>query len=146
MCGILGIYHTDRLQPMDGNLFERMLSGLSHRGPDGEGRYRDENIILGHKRLSIIDLTSGAQPMSNTDGTIRVCANGEIFNYCELKADLAKRGHTFKTTCDIEVIPHLYEEYGLDFFGHMEGQFAIALWDSACQGQIRNRAAFLLPP
>jgi asparagine synthase (glutamine-hydrolysing) len=146
MCGILGIYHADRLKPVDGDVFGRMLASLSHRGPDGEGSFRDDNILLGHKRLSIIDLSSGAQPMSNTDGTIQVCVNGEIFNYRELKADLVKRGHSFKTTCDIEVIPHLYEEYGLDLFEHMEGQFAIALWNSTKKTLILARDRFGIAP
>jgi asparagine synthetase B (glutamine-hydrolysing) len=109
MCGIIGIYHPDHLMLVNEDVFGRMLSSLSHRGPDGEGIHRDENVILGHRRLSIIDLSTGAQPMSNEDGTIWVCTNGEVFNYRELMVDLSQQGHHFRTTCDIEVIPHLYE-------------------------------------
>ena len=110
MCGIAGILHY-RSSGIDKTIIEEMLPYMEHRGPDDSGIYSDDNIILGHARLSIIDLTSGAQPMANADKTIWVCANGEIFNYIELKEELIKKGHTFSTTCDIEVIPHLYEEY-----------------------------------
>jgi len=146
MCGIIGLYNEHRLKPVDSEIFGRMLSALTHRGPDGEGDYRDDHILLGHKRLSIIDLTTGAQPMPNTDRSIWVCCNGEIFNYREIMADLVKRGHSFRTTCDIEVIPHLYEEYGLDFFQHMEGQFALVLWDTRSRTLILARDRFAIAP
>ena len=146
MCGIIGIYHPDHRILVNEDVFGRMLSSLFHRGPDGEGIHRDENVILGHRRLSIIDLSTGAQPMSNEDGTIWVCTNGEVFNYRELMVDLSQQGHHFRTSCDIEVIPHLYEEYGLGLFEHMNGQFAFALWDSPNRTIVLARDRFGIAP
>lgn len=123
-----------------------MLSLMSHRGPDESGMYKDARIILGHKRLSIIGLASGTQPMANKSKTIWVAANGEIFNFIELKKDLIKKGHRFSTTCDIEVLPHLYEEYGLDLFSHINGQFAFALWDKGRQRLMLARDRFGICP
>ncbi len=146
VCGIIGIYHERHFPAMEEDVLGRMLSSMSHRGPDGEGIHRDEHVILGHRRLSIIDLSTGAQPMANEDQTIWVCANGEVFNYHELTTDLVKRGHRFRTTCDIEVIPHLYEEYGLDLFRHMSGQFALALWDGPNKTLVLARDRFGIAP
>jgi asparagine synthase (glutamine-hydrolysing) len=106
-----------------------MLAALIHRGPDDFGEFTSDEIWLGFRRLSIIDLASGNQPNFNEDETITSICNGEIYNYKELREDLCKRGHSFKTTCDVEVIVHLYEEYGSDFFRVLNGQFAIALYD-----------------
>ncbi len=145
MCGIAGVYHY-RAGGIDPAAISGMLPFMSHRGPDESGTYRDEEVVLGHTRLAIIDLTSGSQPMSNADRTIWVCANGEIFNYIELKKKLSAQGHTFSTTCDIEVIPHLYEEYGLDFLGHMNGQFAFALWDTRQHRLVLARDRFGIAP
>ncbi len=128
MCGIVGIFHNG-LRHVDNPAVRRMTRALIHRGPDGEGFHAEPGIGLGHRRLSIIDLTGGQQPLCNEDGTIWVTFNGEIFNYIELRADLEKRGHRFKTQSDTETIVHLYEEKGLDFVDHLNGQFAIALWD-----------------
>ncbi len=130
MCGIAGILAFpggDR--PMAAEV-EAMVRRIQHRGPDGQGLYKDTFACLGHARLSIIDLSGGAQPLANEDRTIWVTFNGEIFNYIELRRHLKKRGHVFSTQSDTEVIVHLYEEYGLDFPSHLNGQFAIALWDS----------------
>ncbi len=145
MCGIAGIYHYDPAD-MNGAVMENMLECMSHRGPDGSGIYQDNEIMLGHKRLSIIGLTTGAQPMPNEDRSIHVCANGEIFNYIELREDLRKRGHTFSTTCDIEVIAPLYQEYGLDFISHLNGQFAFALWDIRACRLVLARDRFGIAP
>ena len=128
MCGIVGIFHNG-LRHVDNPAVRRMTRALIHRGPDGEGFHAEPGIGLGHRRLSIIDLSGGQQPLCNEDGTIWVTFNGEIFNYIELRADLEKRGHRFKTQSDTETIVHLYEEKGLDFVDHLNGQFAIALWD-----------------
>jgi asparagine synthase (glutamine-hydrolysing) len=106
-----------------------MTRALVHRGPDDEGHYERPGIGLGHRRLSIIDLSTGQQPLCNEDGSVWVSFNGEIFNYLELRDWLVKRGHTFKTQSDTETIVHLYEERGLDFVDDLNGQFAIALWD-----------------
>ncbi len=146
MCGIIGIYHQHHLGDIKEQVLGRMLSSMAHRGPDGQGIFRDDSVILGHRRLSIIDLATGAQPMTNEDSTIHICANGEIFNYKEIAADLKKRRHRFRTTCDIEVILHLYEHYGLDLFEHLEGQFAFALWDAPAKQLVLARDRFGICP
>ncbi|MGH8261513.1 MAG: asparagine synthetase B family protein, partial [Steroidobacteraceae bacterium] len=106
-----------------------MCRALAHRGPDGEGFHEESGIALGHRRLSVIDLEGGAQPLSNEDQSIWLICNGEIFNYLELRADLVRRGHRFRSSSDSETIVHLYEERGLDFVHDLNGQFALALWD-----------------
>lgn len=106
-----------------------MTDALTHRGPDEEGYHCEPGIGLGHRRLSIIDLSTGQQPLCNEDGSVWVSFNGEIFNYVELREDLEKRGHVFKTHSDTETLVHLYEEKGLDFVDDLNGQFSIALWD-----------------
>ena len=102
---------------------------LYHRGPDEFGLYRDGHVGMASARLSIIDLAGGQQPISNEDGSLWIVFNGEIFNYIELRTALEERGHHFATATDTEVILHLYEEYGPDCLAHLNGQFAIALWD-----------------
>jgi len=129
MCGVAGFRHLDQ-RPVDGAALRRMTRALAHRGPDEEGFHEAPGIALGHRRLSIIDLGTGQQPLTNEDGSIWVAFNGEIFNYLELRADLEKRGHVFRTRSDTETLVHLYEEKGLDFVDELNGQFAIALWDA----------------
>ena len=129
MCGIAGIYTIDGPPPRREEL-ERMASRLHHRGPDARGFQVLGKIGLGHTRLSIIDLEAGEQPIHNEDRTIWTVFNGEIFNYIELREELEKRGHRFYTHSDTEVIVHAYEEYGEDFPAFLNGQFAIAVWDS----------------
>ena len=107
----------------------RMLNTIGHRGPDAEGMYRSGRVGLGHKRLKIIDLTTGKQPLSNEDGTVWVTYNGEVYNYKELTEYLVKKGHQFKTSSDTEVIVHLYEEFGEDCVKQLRGMFSFALWD-----------------
>ena len=106
-----------------------MLSAIQHRGPDGFGVFRSPWIGMGNARLSIIDLSGGDQPIGNEDGSLWIVFNGEIFNYLELRPDLERRGHRFSTNCDTEVVLHLYEEYGPACLAHLNGQFAIAIWD-----------------
>jgi len=108
-------------------LLKRMTRTLQHRGPDGEGYYFDEHAGLGHRRLSIIDLDAGKQPMSNEDESVWVTFNGEIYNYLDLRKDLIAKGHRFKTESDTEVIVHLYEEVGERFSEQLRGMFAIGL-------------------
>lgn len=125
MCGICGIYGIK-----DEALVKRMVSSLRHRGPDDSGIYTDDNISLGHARLSVIDLTErGRQPMSNEDGNIWLSVNGEIYNFMKLRAELEKKGHRFYSKADSEVIVHAYEEHGLDFVNKLRGMFALALYD-----------------
>lgn len=139
MCGIAGIYRPERLTDTDKNAVVAMSSVLSHRGPDDMGFYHDEHTALGHRRLSIIDLAGGRQPMSNEDQTVWVVFNGEIFNYVELMDFLSKKGHRFKTRSDTEVLVHLYEQFGAGFLDHLNGQFALAVWDSRQQSMILAR-------
>ncbi|MED5620654.1 asparagine synthase (glutamine-hydrolyzing) [Ideonella sp. BN130291] len=129
MCGIAGIHRGTwgRAPRRDESL--AMIGALHHRGPDGTGIEAGDTVGLAHARLSIIDIAGGAQPIANEDGRIRVVFNGEIFNYLELRAELQRLGHVFRTQSDTEVLVHLYEEHGEDFLQQLNGQFAIALWD-----------------
>lgn len=124
MCGIAGILSQDKRQ-----VITKMTESLYHRGPDEHGYYHDDFISLGHQRLSIIDLASGRQPISNETGTLQLICNGEIYNSPELKKQLLSSGHVFKTSTDVEVILHLYEEYGRSCVQHLRGMFAFAVWD-----------------
>jgi asparagine synthase (glutamine-hydrolysing) len=139
MCGIAGLWTRGRLCPEAPDDLERMLQALHHRGPDGRGRFHDAQVALGHTRLSIIDLATGAQPMGNEDGRVRVTFNGEIFNYRELRRELQARGHRFATQSDTEVIVHLYEEHGKAFVERLNGQFALALWDAKRRRLVLSR-------
>ena len=124
MCGITGLINfQDRV------LLHDMCNMLEHRGPDSDGYYEDNNVGLAIRRLSIIDLDGGNQPISNEDEKIWTVFNGEIYNYKSLQDDLKSKGHKFKTNSDTETIVHAYEEYDLDFVNHLQGMFAIAIWD-----------------
>ncbi|MBI4526167.1 MAG: asparagine synthase (glutamine-hydrolyzing) [Deltaproteobacteria bacterium] len=129
MCGIAGILTLDG-RPVDRDQVQRMCDSIVHRGPDDEGLYFGAGVGLGMRRLSIIDLKTGHQPISNEDGSIWVVFNGEIYNFKELRADLKRRGHLFATGTDTETIVHLYEEYGKDCVQRMRGMFTFAVWDS----------------
>lgn len=130
MCGIAGKLTFDGAPVQPGQI-KRMVACLAHRGPDETGVYQADSIGLGHARLSIIDLQGGAQPMSSTDGLLRITFNGEIFNYVELREELTARGHRFATRSDTEVILEAYREYGEECVHHFNGQWAFALWDSS---------------
>src|SRR5262245_10105649 len=127
MCGIAGMVSSNG-SGIDIELLDRMIGLLAHRGPDGRGMYVDDSAGLAHARLSIIDLARGQQPMSNEDGSLWITFNGEIFNYIELREDLLRKGHRFKTTSDTEVALHLYEEEGPAAVEKMNGQWALAIW------------------
>lgn len=129
MCGICGVVYQDHEAPPDESALRRMRDVMNRRGPDEAGEYVARGIGLGHRRLRIIDLASGQQPMTNEDGTIWLVFNGEIYNFLELRKRLVDRGHRFVTNSDTEVIVHLYEEEGGNFARHLEGMFALALWD-----------------
>lgn len=129
MCGICGYFDLRGHERTDGSITKRMLSTLTHRGPDGENHYTSGNLGLGFSRLSIIDLEGGMQPLFNEDGSIVLICNGEIFNYIELREELMNKGHRFKTRTDVEVLLHLYEEHDIDFFDKLNGQFAFSIFD-----------------
>ena len=131
MCGIYGIVNLiDRTRPKR-DLLSAMGSVLTHRGPDDEGQYLGNGIALGMRRLSIIDLGGGHQPIANEDESVWVVCNGEIYNFKTLRKDLEKKGHVFRCNSDTEVIVHLYEERGVDFIQQLRGMFALALWDKS---------------
>lgn len=126
MCGICGKYSPEGVRPEE---IQRMLGTIAHRGPDDEGSYVRGVIGLGNRRLSIIDLNTGKQPISNEDGTIWIVYNGEMYNYPSLRRELESRGHTFRTNSDTEAIVHLYEEMGERCVEKLSGMFAFAIWD-----------------
>ncbi|WP_164103323.1 asparagine synthase (glutamine-hydrolyzing) [Candidatus Laterigemmans baculatus] len=138
MCGIAGIVYPDRNRRVSADRLKRMANAIAHRGPDDEGFYLgDGGVGLAHRRLSIIDLAGGSQPMGNETGSIQIVFNGEIYNFPELRRQLIGRGHVFRTHSDTETIVHLYEERGKDLVHDLRGMFAFALWDS------RQRALLL---
>jgi asparagine synthase (glutamine-hydrolysing) len=136
MCGITGI--VGRREAAGGDI-RRMLDALSHRGPDGEGIFADDQVILGHRRLSIIDLEGGRQPLSNRAGTVQLICNGEIYNYREIRARLERQGYQFITNSDCEVIIGLYETCGDSLLEDLRGMFAFALWDTRRQRLLAAR-------
>ena len=129
MCGFVGIFETRDRRKIDAALLARMNDALTHRGPDDCGYHTAPGIGLGHRRLSIIDLSGGRQPMFNEDGSVAVVYNGEIYNFQELTKELRAAGHRFKTLCDTEVIVHAWEEWGTNCVKRFRGMFAFALWD-----------------
>jgi len=129
MCGISGIVDIRGVRPIDRTLLEAMNASLSHRGPDGDGFHYEPGVGLGHRRLSIIDLGGGKQPLYNEDESVVVTFNGEIYNFQDLVRELKGRGHTFRTHCDTEVIVHAWEEWGAACLDRFNGMFAFALWD-----------------
>jgi asparagine synthase (glutamine-hydrolysing) len=147
VCGICGKYYF--VPVVDKNLaplIKGMCDSMYHRGPDDEGFYIQEGIGLGHRRLSIIDLGTGKQPIYNEDGSVVVIFNGEIYNYKDLREILQAKGHVFKTGSDTEVIVHAYEEYGDEFLAHLRGMFAIALWDKKTRTLIIARDRLGIKP
>ena len=143
MCGILGFVSADGTAPRDAL---DALDLLAHRGPDGEGRYRDGPVAMGMRRLAIIDLVTGDQPVANETGDIVAIVNGELYNYKELRAALARSGHSFRGSGDVETVPHLYEEHGTACFAELRGMFAIALWDSRRRRLVLARDRFGIKP
>jgi asparagine synthase (glutamine-hydrolysing) len=146
MCGIAGIVCPDLSAGVVAERIGRMGSVLSHRGPDDAGFYAADGVGLAHARLSIIDLEGGRQPLANEDQTIFLVANGEIYNFRNLRQTLASRGHQFRTASDCEVIVHLYEQYGEDCVDRLEGMFAFALWDANQRKLMLARDRFGIKP
>ncbi|MFO1002417.1 MAG: asparagine synthase (glutamine-hydrolyzing) [Planctomycetaceae bacterium] len=151
MCGITGAIWWQADRAVSRETLQRMTDSIRHRGPDADGHYfspvldsrpsigsrtaesptaSSPSVALGHRRLSIIDVAGSVQPLGNEDGSVQIVFNGEIYNYLELRADLLRAGHQFRTDGDTEVIVHLYEQHGLDFVKHLRGMFALAIWDS----------------
>ena len=129
MCGIAGQFNFARDDAVDRETISRMTQAIFHRGPDDEGYFFSGPVGLGFRRLSIIDLAGGHQPMSDAEESVWVIFNGEIYNFPELKHELEKRGHQFRTRCDTEVIIHGYKEWGTEVFNHLNGMFGLAIWD-----------------
>ncbi|MFD2670688.1 asparagine synthase (glutamine-hydrolyzing) [Marinicrinis sediminis] len=145
MCGITGIVDFTGMQPAEHTL-KQMMDQIIHRGPDDAGTWGEPGVGLGFRRLSIIDLAEGHQPLSNEDGTVWIAFNGEIYNYQALRHDLVARGHVFKTHSDTEVIVHLYEEYGTECVKRLRGMFGFAIWDRKRQRLFGARDHFGIKP
>ena len=144
MCGIAGVATRGSTPPRE--LIGAMCDAMRHRGPDGEGLYVEPGVGLGMRRLAVLDLVTGDQPVANESGTVHAVFNGEIYNYRELREELAARGHRFRGTGDSEVIPRLYEEHGLAFLSRLNGMFAIALWDSELKRLVLARDRMGIKP
>src|SRR6266436_1041557 len=129
MCGIAGQFNFQRREPVERETIVRMARSIAHRGPDDEGFFISGSLGLGFRRLSIIDLAGGHQPMSDAEETVWVILNGEIYNFKELRAELEKRGHSFRTRSDTEAIIHGYKEWGTEVLNHLNGMFGLAIWD-----------------
>ncbi|MGD9736941.1 MAG: asparagine synthase (glutamine-hydrolyzing) [Solirubrobacterales bacterium] len=146
MCGICGAVASERDQSPDPEAIARMSRRLHHRGPDSDGSFERGPVALAARRLSIIDLEHGEQPIANEDGSVVVVQNGEIYNYRELKRELERAGHRFATDCDTEVLVHAYEEHGDAFLERLRGMFAIALWDDRRRRLLLGRDRFGIKP
>jgi len=134
MCGIAGRVNTDPARPINRARLEAMTTAVAHRGPDADGFYVGAGVGLGHRRLSILDLATGDQPLSNEDGRFWVVFNGEIFNFADTRAELETAGHHFRTNTDTEVIVHAHEEWGDAAVERFRGMFAYALWETGRAG------------
>jgi asparagine synthase (glutamine-hydrolysing) len=146
MCGIAGIVNLTEPTANNGHIIRRMADAITHRGPDDDGYFFRSGVAMANRRLSIVGLADGKQPISNEDRSISVVFNGELFDYPEVKAQLSAKGHQFRTHCDTELIPHLYEEHGEDVFQKLCGQFAVALWDERRQQLLLARDRFGICP
>jgi asparagine synthase (glutamine-hydrolysing) len=139
MCGIYGILNFDRPEQPSDSILAAMGGVITHRGPDDFGQYRGRGVGLGMRRLSIIDVSGGHQPISNEDGSIWIVLNGEIYNFQSLRDELEAKGHIFRTRTDTEVIVHLYEQEGLEFFKRLRGMFGLAIWDARRERLVLGR-------
>lgn len=146
MCGIYGVLNLEGSRRMEPDVLDRMGRAIVHRGPDDQGAFTDDRLLLGMRRLSIIDIAGGHQPISNEDGRLVVVCNGEIYNFRALRTQLEAKGHHFATRSDSEVIVHLYEERGDRFLEDLEGMFALALWDRRARRLIVARDALGIKP
>jgi asparagine synthase (glutamine-hydrolysing) len=146
MCGLAGLVYFDRSRQIDPTDLKAMGDSIAHRGPDDEGFYVSNNVGLAFRRLSIIDLSAGHQPLSNSNNTINIVFNGEIYNFLELRKLLEPRGYVFKTHTDTEVILHMYEEFGIDCLTYLRGMFAFCIWDNNKQQFFCARDRFGIKP
>src|SRR5436853_1459196 len=146
MCGIAGIIRLDGPGPIDPPRVAAMANAILHRGPDEDGVFSRPGLMMANRRLSIVGLADGRQPIHNEDRSISVVFNGELFDYPEVREQLISRGHKFRTHCDTELLPHLWEDYGEAMLERLRGQFAIALWDEKCQRLILARDRFGICP
>jgi asparagine synthase (glutamine-hydrolysing) len=146
MCGIAGIVNLSETSAIDPYIVRRMADAITHRGPDDDGFFFRPGLGMANRRLSIVGLADGKQPISNEDRTVSVVYNGELFDYPEVKARLQAKGHQFRTHCDTELIPHLYEDHGEAVFEKLRGQFAIALWDERKEQLLLARDRFGICP
>src|SRR5215470_6974827 len=144
MCGICGVVSANG--SLDPERVARMSATLVHRGPDSAGEFADGTVALAARRLSIIDLETGDQPVANEDGTLHVVQNGELYNYRELRRELERAGHTFRTQGDTEVLLHLYEQHGDGFAERLRGMFAVAIWDAPRRRLVLARDRFGIKP
>src|SRR5580692_7613211 len=146
MCGIAGIVDLAGNRAIAMGVIQRMTQAIIHRGPDEEGYFQRPGLVLGSRRLSIVGLADGQQPVANEDRSVSVVFNGEFFDYPEKRAELEKRGHRLVTHCDTEIIPHLWEEIQEGVFERLRGQFAVALWDQHRRRLVLGRDRFGICP
>jgi asparagine synthase (glutamine-hydrolysing) len=146
MCGICGIYHYNTGREVEAGLLRGMTASLRHRGPDDEGYYLKGPVGLGQRRLSIIDLSGGHQPLANEDQTVWITYNGEIYNFPDLRRELLSLGHRFRTQSDTEVIVHAYEQFGVDCLPRFNGMYAFGLWDGRNRRLLLARDPFGIKP
>src|SRR5688572_4009387 len=146
MCGIVGIVHNEQGRPVAPEALRQMCDAIAHRGPDDEGIFIDGSAGLGMRRLSIIDLAGGHQPVFNEDRSCAIVLNGEIYNYRELRSELINRGHVMRTNSDTETIVHLYEDLGDRCVEKLRGMFAFAIWDARQQRLLLARDRFGIKP
>src|SRR5262249_14611025 len=146
MCGICGQFNFATGEPVEPDVIRRMTDSITHRGPDDDGYLVAGSLGLGFRRLSIIDLAGGHQPMSDVDETVWVIFNGEIYNFKEVRAELEQHGHRFRTRSDTEVVVHGYKEWGNEVFHHLNGMFGVAIWDVKKQRLVVARDAMGIKP
>ena len=139
MCGICGIFHRDRARRVERDTLAEMNQRIVHRGPDDDGFFVEANVGLAMRRLSIIDIQTGHQPISNEDENVWIVYNGELYNHRDLRKDLEGRGHRYRTKSDTETIVHLFEEYGCDCVKYLRGMYAFAIWDRRKRERMRHR-------
>src|SRR3954453_20967532 len=146
MCGIAGIVDLSGRRPVPAGVLESMADAIVHRGPDEDGFLEQPGLGLASRRLSIVGLADGRQPIANEDGNVAVVFNGEVFDHPELRAEVQAKGHVFRTRCDTEVLPHLFEETAEAMLPRLRGQFALALWDARRRRLLLARDRFGICP